>query len=285
MSDAMTVQMSETLQNNVDEIAAVLGIDVGTGPNDEKLARLMAGIVMDGITGRMLPDPAHAFDSVIKGQEFSDCPMPAYEMDLRANWALQVLPYWSGKREQPTRTILWNMLLTGRFPHKPSMADVDGILELERRFDPSDLDVLLEPYQMLNRRWAALSETVKDFCGKPSADAFSAYMQSATEHDAALAADRVAPVLTLFQDSLRIYRDAAMTELRTEIIRRYGYDSGAPMAADVLSAVRRPEYVDAGKVADVLHKFAKQASFGRSMAASVRAYMNESARQDISETE
>lgn len=285
MSDAMTAQMAKTLQGNVDEIAAVLGINVGTGPNDEKLSRLMSGVVMDCITGRMLPDPGRELDSIIKDQESIGRPMCLEEQDLRADWAIQVMPYWSGKREQPTRTVLWNMLLTGRFPHKPSMADVDGILDFERQFNPLGLDVLLEQYQALNRNWAALSETVKDFCGEPSAKAFSAYMQSAAESDAALAAEHVSPVLTLFQDSLKAYKDAATRELRAEICRRYGYDGGMFVSACVPPAVKRPEYVDADDVASALRKFENRTAFGRRMANVVRAYMNEPALPDSAEAE
>lgn len=284
MSDAMTKQMADTLRNNVDEIGAVLGIDVGTGPNDEKLAALMAGVVMDCITGRMIHDPGHVFESVVKDCKLSGSPMPVDEQELRANWAIQVLPYWSGKREQPTRTVLWNMLLTGQFPHKPSMADVNGVLDLCRRFNPLEVCTFPDLYQTLNRRWAALSDIVKDFCGEPSAEAFSAYMQSAAESDAALAAERVASALTSFQESLKSYTDSSERELRAEAVRRYGI-SDVHLSMDFLAGIRRPAYVDADAVASELRRFSNRSAFGRQMAKCVKASMDEPASQSSMESE
>lgn len=256
MSDLMADRIAETLRCNVDEVAAILGIDVGTGSNDEKLSKLMAGVVMDRVTGRTIPDPAHELDSAIKDLEASGRPMPDYEQDIRATWVIQCLPYWDGKRIQPTWNVLWNVLMLGRFPHKLPAASVDGILSLMRRFDPLDTDAMAEPRRLLDQCWAALSDALKDICGETSAHAFSVYMRSAGISEASRAAGRVAPALASLQEGLDGYRKAAAQELANEIICRYGHDCAGSMMEFIPQSILCPEYaIDLDAVASTLCRF------------------------------
>lgn len=224
MSAMMVDKMAATLLDNVDGIAGTLRIDVGDGGRDEKLARLLACLVMDRITGRVMMDPPHMVERMVKDAESAGHPIPFVEQDILASNALEAYQYWGGNRDQSSDRVLWRMLLSGSFPLEWPMSRVNGIIGTLRGFVPPEKGASAVASAAVMSTGEALSEKLQEvFSEQPIGAYFDSPDVPAADKDAALNA--IDPCLSAVKAALEAYHDAVTDELLGELADKWQYDA------------------------------------------------------------
>lgn len=115
LRDGMTALIGDMFRKYHDAMAMVLGVEFPDGIEDAegRIAYLSASVLLGMRDGRILDDPTQPVTRKIKDAEMYGDPYTVEEQDAMAMCALDMLPFWGGKRSANVSEVFWSMVYTG----------------------------------------------------------------------------------------------------------------------------------------------------------------------------